>query len=182
MAVGKIDRGETHGDDRVATSENSGPSSRRTLHQIGKVRRRMGVSLDDAARQLGTEAAHLESQEEETANLHLSDVYAWRQVLKVPAAELLIEPDGPLHLPELERDWLVRMMNSARTILRQTRSKTVRRMTRRMIAQLTDIMPELGQDRVASSVDRRGGEPATPLDVDPGTGERPDSEEGRSDK
>ena len=181
--VSKICRGETHGDDQVAASEKNGLSSRRTLHRIGKVRRQMGVSLIYAARPLGTEAPHLESQEEETANLHLSDVYAWRHVLlKVPAADLLIEPDGPLQLPNLERNWLVRMIKKAQAILRQTRSKTVRCMAWQVIAQLTDIMPELGQDRVASGVDRRCGEPASLLDVDHGTGERASAAEGRSEK
>jgi transcriptional regulator with XRE-family HTH domain len=117
----------------------------RPLHRLAVLRRRQGLSRRTIARRLNLDIEQVRRQEEETADLPLSVLYAWQKALDVPIAELLTEADYSLSSPILERSQLVRLMKTVLAIQRQTRQESVRRMTATMIAQLVEIMPELAQ-------------------------------------
>jgi len=85
----------------------------------------------------------LKVQEEETSDMLLSELYAWQRVLDVPVAELLVDNDGSLSPPVLERARLVKLMKTAAAILDKADNPSIRRMAQTLIDQLTEIMPEL---------------------------------------
>lgn len=120
-------------------------SSRRALHRIRTVRRQQGLSLRSIARQLGTDVETLRLQEQEAADLHLSDVYRWQQVLDVPLIDLLVDPGMPLSRPVMERAMLLRLMKTAATLLERAKTASMRRLSRTMVEQLTEMMPELAE-------------------------------------
>ena len=113
------------------------------LHRINTVRRQQHVSLRTAARQVGTDIPTVRSQEDETADLRLSDLYRWQQVLDVPIADLLCDPGTPLSRPVMERARLVRLMKTAAAIQERADSAQVQRMAENLVQQLVEIMPEL---------------------------------------
>ena len=91
-------------------------SPSRKLHRIREVRLLQGVSLRGAARQTGADVRTLRMQEQEYADLRLSELKRWQFALDVPLAELLEETDAPLSRPVLERARLVRLMKTAAAI------------------------------------------------------------------
>jgi transcriptional regulator with XRE-family HTH domain len=113
------------------------------LHRIASVREQQGVSLRAVSRQMGTEVRRLRSEEDETSDLRLSDLYRWQRVLDVPVSELLVEPGTSLSHPVMERAQLLRLMKTAQSILENSRSPGVRRMAQVMVDQLIEMMPEL---------------------------------------
>jgi len=128
---------------RHAGANDAYPQGSSPLHRIAAVREQQGVSLRTVSRQLGIEMRRLKSQESETADLRLSDLYAWQSVLDVPVADLLVEPGPPLSRPVLERARLVRLMKTVMAIREQSTSVSIQRLAQTMIDQLTEIMPEL---------------------------------------
>ena len=80
------------------------------LHRIATVRRQQGISLRGLARQQRTTVRELEAEEDEAADLRLSRLYWWQNALDVPVADLLVESNGPLSPPVLQRARLVRVM------------------------------------------------------------------------
>ena len=155
MSTVKLNGVKTNGQAR------SGPvtqaASNRPLHRIGTVRRQEGVSLRTVARQLGTDMRWLKLQQEETTDLHLSDVYDWQKVLAVPVVDLLVDPGTPLSRPVLERAQMVRLMKTAAAICEQSKSTATRRMARMMVDQLVSIMPELSEVGPWHTVGQRRG-------------------------
>ncbi len=113
------------------------------LHRIAAVRQQQGVSLRAVSRQMGTEIRRLRQEEEETADLRLSDLYRWQEALDVPLSELLVEPGTSLSQPVMERAQLLRLMKTATSILENSRAPGVRRMAQVMVEQLVEMMPEL---------------------------------------
>jgi transcriptional regulator with XRE-family HTH domain len=113
------------------------------LHRVGTVRRLQGISRRTAARHLNMDVCQVKQQERETADMPLSRLYDWQQLLDVPIAELLVEADDPLSEPVLKRAQLVRVMKTALAILEATELESVRRMVQTLVDQLTQIMPEL---------------------------------------
>ena len=57
------------------------------LHRIAHVREREGVSLRGVSRKMKVQVRELKQQERENADLRLSDLYRWQQVLEVPIAD-----------------------------------------------------------------------------------------------
>jgi hypothetical protein len=92
---------------------------------------------------MGTEVRRLRSEEDETSDLRLSDLYRWQEVLDVPVSELLVEPGTSLSHPVMERAQLLRLMKTAQSILENSRSPGIRRMAQVMVDQLIEMMPEL---------------------------------------
>ena len=138
------------------------------MHRIRDVRQQQGISLRTAARNLGMEMREVRAQEEETADLHLSDLYRWQSALEVPLAELLVESNEPLSRPVMERAHMVRVMKTAQSILEKGSSPAIRRLAQMLVEQLTQIMPELagvspwnsvGQRRSLDDVGRIGEQP-----------------------
>lgn len=116
---------------------------RRPLQRIAAVRRQQGVSRRGAARQLRISVEELKRQESESADLLLSQVYAWQEVLEVPVADLLVEPTAPLSPPVLARARLVRVMKTVAAILETAQSAATRRLAQTLVDQLIELMPEL---------------------------------------
>jgi transcriptional regulator with XRE-family HTH domain len=113
------------------------------LHRLATVRRQQGVSRHAVAHRLKIEVDEVRQQETEDCDLPLSTLHAWRDVLDVPIAELLVEPaDGPSS-SILARSQLVRLMKSTRMLLEKAKQDSVRWIAQTMINQLVEIMPEL---------------------------------------
>ncbi len=119
------------------------PLTNRPLHRLGEVRRLQGVTRRTIARRLSTDLATVKAQERPTADMLLSHLYAWQEVLDVPVVELLVETEEPLSAPVLKRAQLVRLMKTAAAILERTQQPAVRRMAQMLVEQLCEIMPEL---------------------------------------
>jgi transcriptional regulator with XRE-family HTH domain len=119
------------------------PLADRPLHRLAHVRRREGISRRTIARRLNLDVAEVKAQEQHNADLLLSHLYEWQEVLDVPIAELLVESDDPLSKPVLKRARMIRIMKTARTILERAPQVSIRRMAQVLIDQLLEIMPEL---------------------------------------
>jgi acyl-CoA synthetase (AMP-forming)/AMP-acid ligase II len=94
------------------------PSSReaKQLHRIAEVRQRQGVTLRNVARRLGMALPQARRQEQPDSDLRITDLHRWQEVLEVPVAELLVEGDGQLSGPVLERSRMVKLMKTAAAI------------------------------------------------------------------
>ena len=93
----------------------------RRLHRVATVRKQQGVSLRSIARQTRLDARELSSQEKETTDLRLSDLYRWEQVLGVPVTELLLDSGTQLSRPIMERARMVRIMKTVKSLLESAR-------------------------------------------------------------
>ncbi len=113
------------------------------LHRVREVRLEQGMSLRSAARHLGSDVRTLRQQEQESTDLHLSDLHNWQKALNVPLVDLLEENDACLSRPVLERARMLRLMKTAMAIHAKTESVGLQRMAQMMVDQLVEIMPEL---------------------------------------
>lgn len=132
----------------VVHSDAAAPTRGKTrvpvrLNRVREVRYQQGVSLRTACRHLGLDVKTVRQQEEESADLKLSDLYRWQQALDVPVAELLTEEEAPLSRPVMERAQLLRIMKTATAIQQQAESVQIQRMAQTLCEQLTEMMPEL---------------------------------------
>ena len=125
------------------------------LHRVDLVRQRQGISLRTAARRMGEHATTLRDQEQPANDLTLKQLYAWQQVLDVPISDLLVEADGSLARPVLQRAQMLRLMKTAMAICEQSQSEPARRMAENMVNQLVEIMPELREIGAWPSVGQR---------------------------
>jgi transcriptional regulator with XRE-family HTH domain len=129
--------------------------SRQQLHRLAAVRRQEGVSRRTIARRLGIGLREVQAQEQESADLPLSTLYRWKEVLNVPISELLEEDIGELSSPVMFRAKLLRVMRTAATILERTRNVATHRMAQYMVEQLIEIRPELKDTTPWPSVGKR---------------------------
>ena len=113
------------------------------LHRIAEVRQRQGVTLRNVARRLGASLPAVRRQEQADCDLRLSDLHRWQQVLDVPVAELLVEGEGQLSGPVLERSRMVKLMKTAAAIRERTSGTPVGKIVGMLIEQILEIMPEL---------------------------------------
>jgi transcriptional regulator with XRE-family HTH domain len=118
-------------------------NGRRKLHQLGEARRRQGLSVRCVAQRLGMSVGELRAQEDEHADLLVSELYRWQAVLEVPMEELLEEPNDTLSSRVLTRARMLRVMKTARALRAQARSESENRLAKLLISQLIEIMPEL---------------------------------------
>ena len=130
-------------DDRPDVAASGGGPADRRLQQLGAARRRQGLSVRCVAQRLHKTVSEVRTQEEESTDLLLSELYRWQAVLEVPVEELLCEPDDSLSHRVLTRARMLRIMKTARAIRRQARSESERRLARLLEEQLLEIMPEL---------------------------------------
>jgi len=119
------------------------PGADRPLHRLHEVRRLQGISRRTIARRLKTDVSQVKSQEDETADILLSTLYQWQDVLQVPVEELLVEAGDELSPPIMKRAQMVRLMKTALAILRRTQQPTIQRMAQTLVDQLVELMPEL---------------------------------------
>jgi transcriptional regulator with XRE-family HTH domain len=115
----------------------------RGLHRLAKVRQQQQVSLRNVARRLGISITDARRQEQAGSDLSLSQLLRWQQVLDVPVAELLVEAEGQLAGPVLERSRMVRLMKTAAAIRERTRGTATERLVTMLVEQLVDLMPEV---------------------------------------
>jgi transcriptional regulator with XRE-family HTH domain len=137
----------------------------RKMHRIAEVRQRQGVTLRNVARRLGLDLATVRRQEQDHCDLRISELMGWQSVLDVPIAELLVEGDGQLSGPVLERSRMVKLMKTAAAIRERTGGTPIGRMVTMLIDQILEIMPELadvtpwntvGQRRTLDDLGRTG--------------------------
>lgn len=125
----------------------SKPRSRRRahkrLHRLATVRQQQGVTLRNVARRLGLDMAEVRRQEQEQSDLRISELLDWQEVLEVPIAELLVEGEGQLSGPVLERSRMVKLMKTAAALRDQTAGTATQRLVTMLIEQILEIMPEL---------------------------------------
>jgi hypothetical protein len=113
------------------------------LQKLGAARRRQGLSVRCVAQRLGRPVSEVRAQEEEHSDLLVSELYRWQAALEVPLEELLNDPQDTLSTRVQTRARLLRVMKTAIAIRRQARSEAERRLTRLLVEQLIEIMPEL---------------------------------------
>jgi transcriptional regulator with XRE-family HTH domain len=130
---------------RAAADSGAVPARGRSrrLHRIAEVRQRQGVTLRNVARRLNMSLPVVRRQEEADCDLRLSDLQRWQQVLDVPIAELLVEGDGQLSGPVLERSRMVKLMKTAAALRERTSGSPVQRLVDMLVDQILEIMPEL---------------------------------------
>jgi transcriptional regulator with XRE-family HTH domain len=138
---------------------------RPALHRIADVRRQQGVTLRNVARRLGVAMAVVRRQEQADCDLRISELHRWQQVLEVPVAELLVEGDGQLSGPVLERSRMVKLMKTAAALRERTAGSPLGRIVQMLVDQVLEIMPELadvtpwhtvGQRRTLDELGRTG--------------------------
>ena len=113
------------------------------LHRVAAVRRQQGLSLRSAARQLGKDVRSVQREEREDADLRLSELFQWQQVLAVPLTDLLEDPGMSLSRPVLERARMVRIMKTVKALVDRVESPAADRLVQTLVTQLVEIMPEL---------------------------------------
>lgn len=111
------------------------------LHRIAAVRRREGLSLQDAAKILDAPLDFVVWQERETSDLRLDEVWAWQRALDVPVDDLLIEPYGLMPSTAVTREKIHRAMKTTLEIAHRDTSYRIQRMARRMVELLMEIEP-----------------------------------------
>ncbi|MEI7863572.1 MAG: helix-turn-helix transcriptional regulator, partial [Planctomycetota bacterium] len=102
-------RGGQEGLPKAGIRPSVRPSIRplKSLHRIAEVRQRQGVTLRNVARRLGVEMSVVRRQEQPDCDVRVSDLMKWQEVLEVPVSELLVESEGQLSGPVLERARMV---------------------------------------------------------------------------
>jgi transcriptional regulator with XRE-family HTH domain len=149
-----IDLGGYQSPAPIVSSTSSSHSSK-PLHRIGQVRQEQGVSVRSVARRLGVSMQDVRAQEHPTADLRLSQVHEWQQVLEVPLADLLLDSDGPLSTPVSQRARMLRVMKTAKALAESATEAPVQRLASMLISQLVEVMPELQEVSAWHSVGQR---------------------------
>ncbi|NBW95739.1 MAG: XRE family transcriptional regulator [Planctomycetia bacterium] len=152
-----------HSDAARAARESGRPGSedgfrrggQKRLHRISEVRQRQGVTLRNVARRLGIEISVVRRQEQPDCDLRISDVMLWQEVLEVPIAELLVEADGQLSGPVLERSRMVKLMKTAAALRERTCGTATGRLVEMLVNQILEIMPELADVTPWNTVGQR---------------------------
>ncbi len=121
------------------------PSTPRRFHRVKTVRVQQGLSLRSAARRMGMTVLEAESLENEESNMLLSTLYQWQEALDVPITDLLVEEGDELSEPIERRARLVRVMKTAAAINEAAENSSIERMSRMLVEQLIEIMPELAE-------------------------------------
>lgn len=140
------------------------------LQKLSSARRRQGLSIRCVAQRLGRTVSEVRAQEDEHADMLVSELYRWQAALEVPIEELLQEPEDALSTMVSVRAQLLKVMKTAMAMRRQARSEGERRLARQLTEQLLEIMPELkevsgwpavGHRRRADEVGRIGENPVS---------------------
>jgi transcriptional regulator with XRE-family HTH domain len=145
--------------DAVRAADDAGAADTRPgstgFHRVAEVRRQQGVTLRNVARRLGIPLPVVRRQEQPDCDLRISDLLRWQEVLEVPVAELLVEGDGQLSGPVLERSRMVKLMKTAAAIRERSSDPGIARMVAMLVEQILEIMPELADVTPWHSVGQR---------------------------
>jgi hypothetical protein len=157
--------------DDVSSATNMRPAMDRQtkgLQKLNSARRRQGLSIRCVAQRLGRTVGEVRAQEDEGADILVSELYRWQAALEVPIEELLAEPEDSLSSMVSVRAQLLKVMKTVMAMRRQARSEGERRLARLLTEQLLEIMPELkevsgwpavGHRRRADEIGRIGENP-----------------------
>ena len=155
----------------ISNDTNIRPTTDRAskgLQKLNSARRRQGLSIRCVAQRLGRTVSEVRAQEDERADMLVSELYRWQAALEVPIEELLEEPEDALSTMVSVRAQLLKVMKTAMAMRRQARSEGERRLARLLTEQLLEIMPELkevsgwpavGHRRRADEIGRIGENP-----------------------
>jgi transcriptional regulator with XRE-family HTH domain len=127
----------------------------KSMHRISEVRQEQGVSVRSAARRLGLSMQEVRAQENPTADLRLSQLHQWQQVLEVPLADLLLDTEAPLSTPVSQRARMLRVMKTVKALAESAHEQPVQRLATMLINQLVELMPELQEVSAWHSVGQR---------------------------
>ncbi len=141
MSIAEWDSFASRGFRGGANHENG--NGKRILHRLAAVRRQQGISQRNAARRMNLDIATVRQQEEETSDMTLSMLYQWQKILEVPVAELLVDSEGPLSPPVMQRAQMVKVMKTVAAIVEKAESASLKRLLQMLCNQLLEIMPEL---------------------------------------
>jgi len=145
--------------DAVRAADDAGDQRPRRgrcrLHRVAEVRQQQGVTLRNVARRLGIPMPVVRRQEQADCDLRISELLRWQEVLEVPVAELLVEGEGQLSGPVLERSRMVKLMKTAAAIRERSQDPAVSRMVAMLVEQILEIMPELADVTPWHSVGQR---------------------------
>ncbi|PTL45007.1 helix-turn-helix domain-containing protein [Blastopirellula marina] len=132
-----------------------GKKSPRRLHRIRELRKQQGVSLRTASRKLGMPASQVREEEKPDTDLLVSELLQWAEILDVPIADLLEEPQNNLSSPIRERAKLVRIMKTVKAISERTQEANIGILSEVLVDQLIDLMPELAEINAWNNVGQR---------------------------
>src|ERR1044071_6250182 len=88
------------------------------LQSLSSARRRQGLSVRCIAQRLGRTVAEVRQQEDECADLLLSELYRWQAALDVPLQELTNQPSDALSPPVQTRARLLKIMKTVKSLSR----------------------------------------------------------------
>ncbi|GHT27652.1 hypothetical protein FACS18942_07240 [Planctomycetales bacterium] len=117
--------------------------SQKKFHRLAEIRDRQMISLSAVAEHLAVSVAEVRRQENPETDLHLSQLYLWRDILETSVGELIIEPEDIPSNPIRTRCQLVKVMKTARSIFEGTKEKGTEILANQLIEELTELMPEL---------------------------------------
>jgi hypothetical protein len=141
------------------------PIEQPVFHRIAEVRRQQDVSVRTLARRMKMSDDLVRQQEAETCDLPLSDLYKWQAALEVPVVELLMEPGSSLSPHVKCRAALLKVMKTVRSMEEHVGSGPVGFLVQGLVAQLTEMMPELASvDAWPAVGKRRTGSEISPLE------------------
>ena len=115
----------------------------KVLNRLAETRKSQGVTARTVSRNLGISIETVRNQENPSADLRISELIGWQEVLKVPLSELLTESEEGLSSPVRDRSRVVRLMRTALEIEKTKSMKAVRPLSATLIGQILEIMPEL---------------------------------------
>jgi transcriptional regulator with XRE-family HTH domain len=138
---------------RVSSSPPAKPG--RKFHRIQEVCIQQGATVRSLSRKMDISTSEIREQENPQADLRISDLLRWQQVLEVPLAELLVDSEGPLSEPVGRRAGMLRVMKTAKAILEATHDRSTKRLASMLVAQLTELMPELAEVSAWHTVGQR---------------------------
>lgn len=139
----------------VSRRVNAAPSHGKPLQRIHEVREQQGTSLRSVARKLNLPMQEVRAQEEPAADLKISDLLKWQEILEVPLSDLLVDTQGPLSEAVSQRASMLRVMKTAKAILESAQDDSIKRLANMLVEQLTQIMPELAEVSAWHTVGQR---------------------------
>ena len=113
------------------------------LHRIRTVRQQEEMSLRCIARRSKTTITKLRAQEQEDADLRLSDLYRWQRALNVPLRELLLDEHDLFPNQIQQRAFFLRVAKMALAVTQAESLDETRRLGENLRYELIRIMPEL---------------------------------------
>jgi transcriptional regulator with XRE-family HTH domain len=113
------------------------------MHRLAAVRQQEGLSHRCLARRMGITVRQVQSQELETTDLRLSELYRWQKALDVPFEEMLNDGNTRYSDPVTHRGQMLRIMKTACSIQEDARRPSQKRLAETLINQLLELMPEL---------------------------------------